>query len=190
VPALYTTTWDVTPSISDIDLAPLGRRLTIGLNRSFLLYPDTTYNCTMDQRLFDEYADQLRKTRYLFTLEGRPWGIPIAMLGANGWNIDLTQGIYSGYTVSYFSLQLAIYMGFVEVVYLGLDLQHSEGKTHFFGADFHSRDHEQTEFPKMTRMMEQGAARAEAMGVKVYNCSPVSNLRGFRRISFEDAIAL
>ena len=42
----------------------------------------------------------------------------------------------------------------------------------------------------MTRMMEQGAARAEAMGVKVYNCSPVSNLRGFRRISFEDAIAL
>jgi hypothetical protein len=168
------------PSIGDLDVAPLGRGLTIGLNRSFLIYPDTTYNCTMDNRLFEEYPDDLGKTRYLFTLDDRPWGIPMTLLGADGWSTDLVTEIYSGYTVSYFSMQFAVYMGFTEIVYLGLDLKHANGRTHFFGADFHSRDHEQREFPKMNRMLLYGVEQAGAMGVRVYNCSPVSDLPGFR----------
>ena len=60
------------PSLNDLDFTPLSRRLVMGLNRSVLLYPDTHYHCTMDQRLFDRYGDKLRRTRYLFTIEGRP----------------------------------------------------------------------------------------------------------------------
>ena len=41
------------PSLATLDLTPLRRRMVMGLNRSALLYPDTHYHSTMDQRLFD-----------------------------------------------------------------------------------------------------------------------------------------
>lgn len=178
------------PSLAQLDLEPLQRRMVIGLNRSPLLFPHTHYHCTMDQRLFDEFPEILRKSRYLFTLEGRPFGIPLRLLGAEGFSWDLEQGIYSGYSVSYYALQLAVYMGFREIFYLGLDLRHEGPKTHFFGADFHSRTHEQTEFPRMRKMFNYGAQQLAIGGVRVFNCSPVSDLDCFPKVSFDYALSL
>ncbi len=178
------------PSLSTCDLTPLRRRIIIGLNRSALLYPDTHYHCTMDQRLFDEHPDVLRKARFLFTLEGRPFGIPINLLGSEGFSKELDKGIYSGYTVAYFALQLAVYMGFKEVFYLGLDLRHENGSTHFFGNDFHSRNHEQTEFPRMQKMLTFGAKQLAGTGVRVFNCSPISTLECFEKVTYDYALSL
>ena len=178
------------PSLATLDLAPLERRIVMGLNRSALLYPDTHYHCVMDQRLFDEYAGVLHKTRYLFTVEGRPWGIPLRLLGAEGFSRDLQEGIYSGYTIAYFALQLAVYMGFKEIVYLGLDLKHEGSDTHFFGQDFRSRDHEQNEFPRMRKMLAYGARLLAGTGIKVFNCSPVSTLDCFASVSYAYAVSL
>ncbi len=177
------------PSLARIDLSRLQRRIVMGLNRSTWAYTDSHYHCTMDQRLFDECADALKATRYLFTLEGRPFGIPLRLLGAEGFSEDLTEGIYSGYTVSYFALQVAIYLGFKEIFYLGLDLKHDAGKTHFFGDDFRSRNHIETEFPRMRRMLTSGAEQAARLGVSVYNCSPDSTLEGMEQMSFDQALA-
>ncbi len=178
------------PSLGKLDLSPLNRRIAIGLNRSALIFPDTHYHCTMDQRLFDEFPDVLKQTRYLFTLEGRPWGIPMKLLGEEGFSWDLEEGIYSGYTVSYLALQLAVYMGFKEIIYLGLDLKHDGPKTHFFGHDFRSETHEQTEFPRMAKMLAYGAKVLAETDVKVYTCSTVSDLDCFTKISYEEALAL
>ncbi|MCO6431508.1 MAG: hypothetical protein J5J00_11665 [Deltaproteobacteria bacterium] len=176
------------PSISGLNFEPLQRRLVMGLNRSFLLFPDTHYQCCMDQRLFDLYPEMLKKSRYLFTLRGRPWGIQLNLLGGEGFSFDLSAGIYSGYTISYMALQVAVYMGFKELVYLGLDLKHDSGRTHFFGADFHSRNHEDTEFPRMLRMLQRGAQEAAKENVKLFNCSPVSVIDGFENITYEEAL--
>ncbi len=54
------------PSLAEVDLTRLRRRIVIGLNRSSLVFPDTHYHCTMDERLFNEYEEVLRKSRYLF----------------------------------------------------------------------------------------------------------------------------
>lgn len=164
----------------------------MGLNRSFLVYPHGYYHCCMDQRLFDAYPELLASTRYLFTLQGRPLGVPIKLLGSEGFSYDLSQGIYSGYTISYLALQVAVWMGFTEVIYLGLDLKHQGHNTHFFGHDFHSRNHENTEFPRMRKMLNYGALElAKSMPhIKIYNCSPDSDLECFERISFEQALAL
>ncbi len=178
------------PSLAELDLSPLDRRIVIGLNRSPLIYPNNRYNCTMDHRLFEEYRDILQKTPYLFTFEDRPFGIPLKLLGSQGFSWDLTEGIYSGYTVSYFALQIAVYMGFQKIFYLGLDLKHQGKSTHFFGHDYRSKRHETTEFPKMLMMMEYGA-RAIAKSnkkIEVYNCSPRSNIFGFKSASYEWAI--
>jgi hypothetical protein len=176
------------PSLATLDLTPLRRRIVIGLNRSSLIFPDTHYHCTMDDRLFREYGDLLRKSRYLFTFEDRPFGIPLRLLGSEGFSYDLSRGIYSGYTVSYFALQLAVWMGFTRVCFLGLDLCHDGGRTHFFGVDDVSRNHEQTEFPKMIRMMEYAADQLAGTRVQVCTCSPTSTLDCFERVSYEQAL--
>jgi hypothetical protein len=178
------------PSLGQCDLGRLARRMVIGLNRSFLVYPDTHYHCTMDQRLFDEFPKQLGKTRCLLTLDGRPFGLRLPLLGSEGFSTDLEKGIYSGYTVSYFALQVAVYMGFREIFFLGLDLKHDAGNTHFFGHDYHSATHETTEFPKMARMLAHGAEVARQLGVAVYNLSPVSTLDCFPRATFDWAVTL
>lgn len=177
------------PSLAGLDLSRLSRRMVIGLNRSILAWPEPFYHCCMDHRLFDEYAEALRRVRYLITLEDRPWGIPLRLVGAEGFSWDLEQGIYSGYTIAYFALQVAVYMGFTEIFFVGLDLQHQQGQTHFFGTDFHSRNHESTEFPKMRKMLHYGAAALEGRGIQVFNCSPVSDLKCFPTMSFQDALA-
>jgi hypothetical protein len=100
------------PSLQEHDLSRLQHRLVMGLNRSFFIYPDTHYHCCMDHRLFELHEDLMRKTRFLFTLEDRPWGIPMKLLGSQGFSWDLAEGVYSGYTISYLALQVAVYMGF------------------------------------------------------------------------------
>lgn len=176
------------PSLGELDLSPLKRRIVIGLNRSNLLYPDTHYHCVMDLQLFEKYDDLLRRSRYLFTFPDRPFGIPVELLGAEGFSFDLSRGIYSGYTVSYFALQLAVYMGFSRVFFLGLDLKHQQGATHFFGSDWVSKNHETTEFPKMIRMLGLAADKLRGAGVSVYNCSPITTLDCFERVTYEWAL--
>lgn len=178
------------PSLSSLDLGPLRRRIVMGLNRSSKIFPDTVYHCAMDLRLFEECPELLKTANYLFTLEDRPWGIPIKLLGSEGFSWDLARGIYSGYTVSYMALQIAVYMGFKEIFYLGLDLKHDCARTHFFGYDFHSHSHEQTEFPKMRKMLYYGAQVLSNTGVEIFNCSPDSSLECFPKVSYEYAISL
>jgi hypothetical protein len=178
------------PSISKLNLEPLNRRLTFGLNRSFMAFKNSYYHCTFDHRLYDMYPEELKQSRYLFTLDGRPFGIPIPLVGVNGWSWDLEQGIYSGYTISYFALQLAVYMGFKEIYFLGLDLKNEKYNTHFFGEDFHSLDHDRTEFPKMRKSFEDIAPILKEKGINVYNCSPVSTLSCFPYVDYNLAITI
>lgn len=176
------------PSLKENDLSLLDRRITIGLNRSFLALPNTYYSCVMDHRLFDLYPEKIKESRYLFTLEDRPFGIPIKLLGSEGFSYDLTKGLYSGYTISYFALQLAVYMNFKRIFFLGLDLKNKGENTHFFGFDHRSENHENTEYPKMIKSFNAIAVELKNRGVEIYNCSKISELKCFPYISFEDAM--
>ena len=178
------------PSLNDVDLSRLERRIVMGLNRSFLALSDTHYHCAMDRRLFELYPQELEQARYLFTIPGNPRGIPIKLAGTEGFSWDLEKGIYSGYTIAYFALQLGVFMGFSQIFFLGLDLKLHEGNTHFFGFDFASRRHEQTEFPKMRRMLGYGAKVLRDAPVEVYNCSPVSTVNVFPTVTYDFAMSL
>ncbi|MEE9297022.1 MAG: hypothetical protein V3W34_18930 [Phycisphaerae bacterium] len=90
--------------------------------------------------------------------------------------------------MAYFALQIAVFMGFKQVFYVGLDLKHRNGQTHFFGKDPVSDNHEQTEFPKMIRILSHAALRLASSDVHVFNCSPSTTLECFRRVSLDWAI--
>lgn len=177
------------PSLDDLDLSLLKNKIVMGLNRSTLVYPLSYYHCVFDYRLFDLYHDDYKNVRQLFTLDDRPLGLPLKLLGGEGFSHNLEEGIYSGYTISYFALQVAVYMGFKKIFFLGLDLKHVGPKTHFFGQDPQTLEHEKTEFPKMNIMLNHGAKILASTDVQVYNCSPISTLECFQKISFEEALA-
>ena len=86
-------------------------------------------------------------------------------------------------------MQLALWMGFSELVYLGLDLAHAGQKTHFFGQDFHSHEHETTEFPRMARMLEQGARTLREQGTKVLGCSRACTVAGIDHVEYDEVLA-
>ncbi|MZH03446.1 MAG: hypothetical protein F3745_08655 [Nitrospinae bacterium] len=177
------------PSLNDLDLTLLKNKIVMGLNRSILIYPSPYYQCVFDYRLFDLYLDSFKEVRQLFTLEDRPLGLPLKLLGGEGFSTDLEEGIYSGYTISYFALQVAAYMGFKKIFFLGLDLKHSGPNTHFFGQDSQTVNHEQTEFPRMKKMLDFGAKTLANTDIEVFNCSPTSTLDSFNKISYEEALA-
>lgn len=177
-------------SLSQLDLSQLKGKQVMGLNRSVLIYPQPDYHCVMDLRLFKKYPELLSNVKQLFTLKDRPYGTEIEFLGGEGFCRNLENGIYSGYTVSYFALQIAAYMGFKKIIYLGLDLKNLGNQTHFFGHDFHSANHNNTEFPKLIKMMEYGAQLLSDSGIKIYNCSPIAKLNGIPYIDFNEALFL
>lgn len=177
-------------SLKGLDLEPLNRRITFGLNRSFLAFPHSYYHCVFDHRLWELYPEEIKQSRFLFTLEDRPSGIPIKLLGSEGFSWNLAEGIYSGYTISYFALQVAVYMGFKEIYFLGLDLKNTEKETHFFGHDFNSANHDQTEFPKMMDSFNKIAPILKERGINVYNCSPISALKCFPYVDYKEAIKI
>jgi len=177
-------------SLASHDLSLLKNKMVMGLNRSILIYPAPYYQCVFDHRLFDLFRDALKKTRQLFTLEDRPFGQSIKLLGGDGFSWDMEEGIYSGYTISYFALQLAVYMGFKKIFFLGLDLKHDGHNTHFFGQDPQTINHEETEFPRMNKMLEYGANVLADTDIEVYNCSSISTLEAFPKMDFEEATAL
>lgn len=175
------------PSLNDLDLSLLKNKIVMGLNRSVLVYPAPYYQCVFDYRLFDQYFDTLQSVRQLFTLEGRPLGLTLKLLGGEGFSTNLEEGIYSGYTISYFALQIAAYMGFKKIFFLGLDLKHLGPKTHFFGQDEQTVNHEQTEFPRMLKTLNFGAQTLADTDIEVFNCSPNSILESFKKISYSEA---
>ena len=177
------------PSLADLDLSLLKNKIVMGLNRSTQIYPTPYYQCVFDYRLFDLFPESYRNVRQLFTLQDRPFGLPLKLLGGDGFSQDLEEGIYSGYTISYFALQVVAYMGFKNIFYLGLDLKHEGPKTHFFGQDQQTLNHEQTEFPRMIKMLNYGAEVLTSTDINVYNCSPESTLECFPKISYEEALA-
>ena len=81
-------------------------------------------------------------------------------------------------------------MEFAEVFFLGLDLKHQGRNTHFFGRDEVSANHENTEFPKMEKMLNRAAALLRARPIKIYNCSPISSLTCFPHMSYDEAVDL
>lgn len=183
-------------SLKNHDLSKLGA--TFGMNRSWQLVPAPDYHIVADlnhRAARPDVYEKLSKTGVLFTL-GAGW--------ANGANLrirharvhgqmvfsdDITQGVSLGRgsigTVAYSALQVAVWLGFDPIYFLGLDL----GGPHFHGdwlpnPDIAAKqgpifqfaaDHLKTRKPPLTRPM-------------VWNVgSPASACTAFPKLTFEEA---
>lgn len=125
--------WGNGPSLGRMDLSPLRRELTVGLNRGYLLFDRlgwaTTYHVTVNALVLEQFGADIEAlpdtcTR-LVSWPGRH-AVPSAAAlrcvpDAVGFSADPRQGLYIGATVTHVALQLAYWLGCDPVVLIGVD---------------------------------------------------------------------
>lgn len=123
------------PSLRETDLSLLARETTFGLNRIYLNFPkmgfETTYYVAVNTLVVEQCAEDilsLQMPRFI-SWRGRKWlprkgdiiYIDTDYTDPATFAKDATGRIYEGSTVTYVALQLAYYMGFSEVILVGVD---------------------------------------------------------------------
>ncbi|MGQ9350966.1 6-hydroxymethylpterin diphosphokinase MptE-like protein [Mycolicibacterium gilvum] len=121
------------PSLKKTDLSLLQDEITFGLNRIYLMFDElgfeTTFHVVVNQLVVEQCAEDFRAINApLFTttpsrayLEGSPETAYLNKLVGPRFSRDASHGIWEGATVTYVAMQLAYYMGFSEVVLVGVD---------------------------------------------------------------------
>ncbi len=122
------------PSLRDMDLEPLRSEYTFGSNRIYLAFEElgfaTTFLCAIADQIVEQFADEIAATpsRVFMRHElARRTDLPRTVTTCLVNNHrrfgthPLLPGFSSGGTVTYFSMQLAFYLGFREVILIGVD---------------------------------------------------------------------
>jgi hypothetical protein len=124
------------PSLSRMDLTRLRGEITFGLNRIYLLFDRLgfapTYYVCVNELVLEQFAGDIGRLpmpkflnwdrRHLFAGEDPDTLFVRTRLGlGDTFGRDPVRSLSSGGTVTYVALQLAYYMGFREVVLLGVD---------------------------------------------------------------------
>ena len=122
------------PSLNNMDLSPLRDEYTFGLNRIYLLYERlgfaTDFFVSVNRYVLEQCADEIRSVpgmKFLSWL-AREW-IPLdddviflrSTLGPRFCTEPPSEGVWEGATVTYVAMQLAYYLGFQQVILIGVD---------------------------------------------------------------------
>lgn len=122
------------PSLKQTDLTKLRGEFTFGLNRIYLLFDDlgftTTYYLSVNSLVIEQCAldiQNLPVPKFLswrsFRLIGSAPDLMFLYTTYSGpiFGRDARKRLWEGATVTYVALQLAFYMGFNEVILIGVD---------------------------------------------------------------------
>ncbi|MCI6044082.1 hypothetical protein MR857_12310, partial [bacterium] len=100
------------------------------------------------------------------------------------WNLDIEQYIGSGHSVTFVMAQLAIYMGFKEIYFLGQDCSTLPDNAHFYGdGNMELSDNDLNNFIYAFYAIRD---LAEENKVKVYNATRGGKLELFERKDLDE----
>jgi len=123
------------PSLRGMDLRPLNREKTFTLNRGYLLYDrigGAAYHVVVNPLVAEQWAWEIQS---LEATKFSAWGLRRRfarhpeMIYVGGpsrsktprFSSDITRDIWPGATVTYVAMQIAFYLGFQQVVLIGVD---------------------------------------------------------------------
>lgn len=122
------------PSLNRTDLTPLSTEYTIGLNRIYLNYDkmgfQTSFLCVTNENVISQFAGEFDKLNSIKFLTAKAQGYVknhwntffMTSEGHHEFKADLSYGIWSeGCTVTYCAMQVAFFLGFSEVILVGVD---------------------------------------------------------------------
>ncbi len=123
------------PSLRQTDLSKLHTEFTFGLNRIYLLFPElgfpTSCLVSVNELVLEQCAAEINalpipkfltwRARRWFPDGPQTYFLDTDFTGPENFNGSATGRLFEGYTVTYVALQLAFYMGFEEVILVGVD---------------------------------------------------------------------
>jgi len=122
------------PSLNQMDLGFLRREIVFGLNKIYLgldrfgFYP--RYMVAVNDKVIAQSVEAFRamtaikfiSDRSAYLLPQDAWTYHLASTDPEQrFYTDITEGVHEGFTVTHTALQIAYYMGFQEVVIIGMD---------------------------------------------------------------------
>jgi len=129
------------PSLAKTDLDKLSNEITFGLNRIYLNFENSsfrpTYYVAVNELVLDQYAPEIsileipkfinwnKRSKFPMYDPGYIF-LKSKLVIKDYFERDLTNPIVFGGTVTFVALQLAFYMGFDQVIIIGLDHNYAE----------------------------------------------------------------
>jgi hypothetical protein len=122
------------PSLKHTDLSRLSNECSIGMNRFYLAYPDlgftNTYYLAINDLVVEQCAADIQRLQLpvFLSWRGRKWVTPAENIyylfttyTGPRFTRDIARRLWEGATVTYTALQLAYYLGFQQVILIGVD---------------------------------------------------------------------
>lgn len=98
---------------------------------------------------------------------------------------DFAQRSYTGLTVTYTCIQLAVYMGFKEIYLLGADCNYVKGSNSNYFFKSSAEDFFDHQLDKTVLAYQAAKKYAEANNIKIYNATRGGKLEVFERVAFD-----
>lgn len=122
------------PSLRNTDLGKLKNEFTIGMNRIYMNFPEMGFNTsillTVNDLVIEQCAEDIRALPIptFVSWRGRKWIQPAEKLHylytsyeMPGFNGNACGRLWEGATVTYVAMQLAYFLGFKQVILIGVD---------------------------------------------------------------------
>lgn len=127
------------PSLKRTDLSLLRNEISFGMNRIYLLFEElgfpTTYFFAINTLVIEQCASEIQALSIpkFLSWRSRQWMsgdsgtlfLDTDYRGNETFSVDLTGRVFEGGTVAYVALQVAYWMGFQEVILIGVDHSYS-----------------------------------------------------------------
>jgi hypothetical protein len=192
-------------SLEGFDFSKLENKITIGCNKA-AFQANTKYAAFFDKPFLRKYRQELeefnglvftRADRYIRLSRGniiycRIWiGDKNQMKSLRkskplplGVSERFEDGVSTGGNCGFFALTLAYLLGGNPIYLLGMDMKFGEGKRKYF---YEGKDEAggEDQYKHMRQAFEYGAKVFERWGIKVYNCSSISKLVNYEKISLD-----
>lgn len=203
------------PSLAREDLRPLTEVKTFCLNRGYLKWREQgltpSYLVAVNDLVIEQFHGELADAgcplfvpwRHQALFDSCPHAIFLEMRWHKRFFTDPRQGVWSGATVTFASMQLAYHMGFTRVLLIGVDhafkdrgpahleVKQAAGDANHFSPDYFGPgtrwnlpDLEQSELSyRMAKTVY------ERDGRQIIDCTRGGKLEVFRKMTLEDALA-
>lgn len=194
-------------SIADMDLSPLNNENTFVVSKGFLLknhgLNHATFYCISDRYSYLNYGNEidLNYANYYFASSWSGWNkIPersfifdlsddIEIAKHNFFQFNINSPLSLGRTVVLDALQLAVYMGFSEIYFIGVDLNFNKKERHFYKSNQEENQKRHIEWAvnntqRMINNFEKAAQILSTHNIKIFNAGEGGNLNTIPRIDF------
>lgn len=132
------------PSLANMNFEKIKKEYTIGLNRIYLLFDQLPFRpelCVcVNELVLEQFASEINELKmmkfinwnrrqYFDTSDDNLSFVKLGLRVGDRFGLDLTKPISSGGTVTFVALQIAYYLGFEEVIIIGMDHNFAERGT-------------------------------------------------------------